>query len=581
MMRYYSLLLVWVLATATHAQTNIFVTDGTATDVLQGNYNPAQYAATQVIDLPSTVTQGINSRISPDSLKAYLMVLSDFQTRNTGSDTLSQTRGIGAARRWIHRKFADFSQRNESRLLPAYLQFDDPICGVTQHRNTLAVLPGTDPTAGIVLIEGHMDSRCQTACDTACLAEGMEDNGSGTALVIELARVMSRYTYKHTLVFMATTGEEQGLHGATAFAEYCVQQGIPIRAVLNNDIVGGIICGETASAPGCSGLDAIDSTQVRIYSAGSWGSPSKGLARFIKLQYQEELLPHVTVPMLVTLMSGEDRSGRGGDHIPFRQRGFQSVRFTSAHEHGDASNGPDYHDRQHTHRDILGVDTDGDNELDSFFVDFNYLARNAAINANAATMAALGPVNPTFTTSQPFGGVIRVTIQDPQQYGAYRVGFRTGANDFDSLYYTTDTTLDITVENNGFYYLSVAAVDSNGVESIFDEERRELVTRTAVTEPQDLVVQTHQNIFLHQNRPNPFDEATYIGFEVKAPVEYHSAYLSIVSIDGKEIERIPVELQLGPNEVLYTHGYGVQGVYLYSLYVDGRHIDSKRMIFAF
>ena len=104
------------------------------------------------------------------------------------------------------------------------------------------------------------------------------------------------------------------------------------------------------------------------------------------MQYEEELLAHVEVPHLVTIMTAEDRTGRGGDHIPFRSAGYPAMRFTSANEHGDASNGPNYDDRQHTSDDILGLDTDNDGQLDSFFVDFNYLARNAVINANAATM---------------------------------------------------------------------------------------------------------------------------------------------------------------------------------------------------
>ncbi len=99
--------------------------------------------------------------------------------------------------------------------------------------------------------------------------------------------------------------------------------------------------------------------------------------------------------MQVSVMAAEDRTGRGGDHIPFRQRGFSAIRFTSANEHGNASNGPGYTDRQHTSGDVLGADTNGDGEVDSFYVDFHYLGRNALINANAAVMAAYAPPPPS------------------------------------------------------------------------------------------------------------------------------------------------------------------------------------------
>ena len=110
------------------------------------------------------------------------------------------------------------------------------------------------------------------------------------------------------------------------------------------------------------------------------------------------------------------------------------MRFTSAHEHGDASNGPDYHDRQHTSEDILGVDTDGDEIIDSFFVDFNYLARNAVINGMAATAAALGPDGPDFIAEVEEPGQIKVTIDDPLNFDHYRISLRSSGTDWDTLF---------------------------------------------------------------------------------------------------------------------------------------------------
>lgn len=347
-------LLTWLttLAFGTTAQTNIRILPTTVEQVLLGNYTPAHYAPGSPTPLPAALSVELANRISPDSLKAYIIQLSQFGTRNTGSDTLSTQSGIGAARRWVYGKFQEFGRNNHNRLLPAYLQFDQNICNMGQHRNIFAVLPGMDVTQkGIIVIEGHMDSRCDVLCDVNCPAAGVEDNATGTALVIELARVMSRYAFRNTLVFLVTIGEEQGLSGAEAFATYSRNNNLPIRAVLNNDVIGGIYCGKTSSPPSCPGLNHADSTSVRLFSFGGFNSTHKQLARYIKLQYREQLLPAAAVPMLVRIMSPEDRSGRGGDHIPFREKNYPSMRFTAANEHGDASNGSIYTDRQHTSDD--------------------------------------------------------------------------------------------------------------------------------------------------------------------------------------------------------------------------------------
>ena len=194
MKRIFTLLIpAFTLPFLLNAQSNIHPTNPLVAQVLLGNYAPGDFAATTVITEPAVVTAGIDAGVSPDSLKSYIIRLSQFGTRNAGSDTLSPTTGIGAARRWVFQKFESFSAQNENRLLVSYLQFDQNICDVDQHRNIMAVLPGSNPARnGVILIEGHIDSRCDVLCDVTCTAQGVEDNASGTALVIELARVMSK-----------------------------------------------------------------------------------------------------------------------------------------------------------------------------------------------------------------------------------------------------------------------------------------------------------------------------------------------------------------------------------------------------
>ena len=580
-------------------QSNFVLTSSAAESVLHGNFDPSTYALGNT-PTPRAISAAIYQDLNADSLKAYIVHLASFENRNTGSDTVSSTRGIGAARRWVYQSFQRFASQQNGRLIPSYFQFDQGICGMGQHRNILAVLPGTD-TANhqIILIEGHMDSRCDTPCDTACLAEGVEDNASGTALVMELARIMSAHEYPATLVFMVTIGEEQGLYGAGAFAQYADQENLPIAAVFNNDVIGGIICGQTSSAPSCPGVNAIDSTQVRLFSAGSFNSAHKQLARYVKLQHQEELSAIGSaqggwkgVPMQVSVMAAEDRTGRGGDHIPFRQRGFSAIRFTSANEHGNASNGPGYTDRQHTSGDVLGADTNGDGEVDSFYVDFHYLGRNALINANAAVMAAYAPPPPsdvfvvgsyTPNNGSTITAFFEVSTWTPES--EVRIMVRTALTEFDTM--TAELSSGPNhwiggVPSANVYFISACAVrtmpDGQKLESLFSEEKMVLAGQIGLEEHE--TVEVTAPFELLQNRPNPFDESTWIGVHVAENQPPTKGEIRVTDLQGRLLEIIHIPLEPGLNEVLYDHGYGQVGTYTYSLFVGGECVGTKQMIFA-
>ncbi len=567
-----------IISFAATAQTSIMSTNAVAHQVLLGNYTPGNYQASTVINKPNDLSQGIHDRVSPDSLKTLLEQLSTFETRHTSSDTTSATRGIGAARRWVYSKFEQYSAENENRLIPSYLQFDLDICGVTQHRNIFAVLPGADNSdKSVIIIEGHIDSRCEGGCDTACVAEGMEDNASGTALVMELARVMSRYTYNHNIVFLITIGEEQGLHGARAFANYCKDNNIPVKAVLNNDVVGGIICGQTASPPGCMGAGTIDSTNLRLFSAGVFYSDDKQLARYTKLEYKEQLQPIVDVPMTINILTPQDRSGRGGDHIPFSDNNFTAIRFCAANEHGDAGvSSPTYTDRQHTSSDVLGVDTDNDNIIDSFFVNFNYLARMAVINGNTSSIIGISPKTPDFDIVALQGATgASVYIKSQTQYPSYRIALRSSSNDWDTVMTIQGTTDYFNFPSaSTTYFVSVASVDADGVESLFSEEKNVKVGIDEVEKEQS------QPLELLQNRPNPFDGETVIAVLANDKFSSDNAYISITNMNGKEIQRLKIDIEEGVNEVTYRHGYNMQGTFIYTLVIDGKKVQSRQMIFA-
>jgi hypothetical protein len=276
-------------------------------------------------------------------------------------------------------------------------------------------------------------------------------------------------------------------------------------------------------------------------------------------------------------MTPEDRTGRGGDHIPFRQRGFASIRFTSANESGNANVADTaYHDRQHTSGDILGVDTNGDSVIDSFFVDFNYLARNAVINGTSAAMAALTTVAPDFIFSVVESGKIVVTITQQTQYSQYRIAVRVPShNDWDTLYTMNGIVSDtLTLPAGTIMYISASAVDSLGIETLFSREYN--FNAVSVNE----IENSERGIVLLPPSPNPADEGTTLTVLVTGQFRFKNAILKITSVAGKEIECLPVSLHEGINEALYHHGFSASGNYIVTLAVDGKVIASTKLIFT-
>jgi len=569
-------------------------------NVLQGNYDPNQYAASQAISATDQIACEMLTLIDRDSLHSNLERLSAFGTRHTWSDTLSQTRGIGAARRWIHSRFQSYSGNNGNRLIPGYFTFDitNNTCGpLNGTKNVLGVLPGSDTSdASVILMMAHMDSRCEGRCDTACYAPGADDNGSGTVLVMEMARVLSRYTFKHTLVFMLTNGEEQGLLGARAFSDYCANNGIAVKAVLNNDIVGGTICGQTASPPGCSPAGDVDSIRVRMYGNPlSDRNPYQGYARSVKLNFDEKLRPNMQVQPTIELVNQEDRSGRGGDHIAFRENGFLNVRFTSAHEHGNGNplGTPNYQDHQHTSLDEIGVDLDSNGTIDSFYVDFNYLKRNAIINASSAAMIDAAPATPSFMLHDESTG-LRLEVLDSDLAFEYRVGVKgSGGGEYDSLYRFQGRNFVIPgLQTNQLYLIGLAALDSNGIMSAFSQDDREspsVATPPGTTDnlPYDfncmqVSLQEYSNpetlgLEVLNPRPNPTDRYSELVFWVQDRSWMGQAELKVLDYQGKVVHAEKLQLDYGANSLRYTH-QASPGMYFYYLEQEGRRSVVQRLL---
>jgi hypothetical protein len=577
------------------AQTAMAVTSAEVNNILLGSYRPADYQATTVITDPATVSAGLLHDISPDSLRAYLLALNNFQNRNTFSDTNSTTFGIGAARRWVYSKFLQYSAANDNRLRPAYLTFTyspssagcSGTSSISKHADVIAALPGSQTTnKSLIIIEAHIDSRNSNNCDVTNSAPGIGDNATGTALVLELARVLSKYTFRNTILFAVVTGEEQGLIGSTALAKYLQSNNVLIKAVNNNDVSGGVFCGHTSSAPSCPYYGNIDSTDLRIFSLGDINSPDKQWARYIKLEYKEQLSSLASVPVNIEVMEPEDRTGRGGDHQAFTKIGYTAVRFTQANEDGNASNGSGYSDRQHNIRDSLGHYNSTTGTIDSVYVNPDYLARNALVNGNSLAMVALGP--DTISMKGILWAANSIKVQfTPATSPGYRVAVRSATNDWDTVYTVTGASsavLTVPYASNTTFYVSAAAMDANGTESQFSTEYTLSTglyvlnltpdtTRPVPTQPDDY------GIRLMPNRPNPFDESTMIAIASGTDVFADRTTLQITGIDGRLVTRIPVHLHRGINEVVFNHGFGVGGIYICSLLIDGLPVQSTKMIF--
>jgi len=471
-MKKISFLAIFIVPLFALAQTNLTITNPTALNILKGIYTPATYNPPGVSQLPVDIIQGIKNNVSADSIKKYWLKLGSFYNRSSGNQLASSTQGITATFNWISSKFQEFSSANSNRLVVSDFTFTQTFCSATSHKETFAVLPGSSLSDdSVIVFVAHADTRTSVSCPTSSIsAKGMEDNASGVSLVMELARVMSQFSYNRTIVFLITTGEEQGLYGSTAFATYLSNIHVPVKAAYNNDIVGSLYCILPTNPVGCSTNNGVDSTTIRIFSGGTINSSSKAWARYVKLEYHENLQYLLAVPAKINIMTEIDRTGRSGDHVPFYNLGARAVRMCSFNEPGDGFGAG----REHLSLDSGGVDTKiiPDGNIDSFFVSFSFLKRNAQVDANAGAMAAIAPLTPTYTISNIGNNNLRVVINTQTGYPAYRLGVRTTSYDFDSVYTFTrlTDTLHVPVSGNLTYYVSAAAEDVNHVESFFGNE---------------------------------------------------------------------------------------------------------------
>lgn len=333
--------------------------------------------------------QKMIKEISAKNIEASIRKLVSFGTRNTLSEQDNPTRGIGAARDWIFAEMSKISAdcagcltvEKQTFLQPKAARIPEP----TNLTNVIATLKGTTNPERVYVVSGHYDSMCTSPTDAKCDAPGANDDASGTAAVIELARVMSKRKFDATIIFMTVPGEEQGLLGARYFAEKAVETKMNIEGMFTNDIIGGVTTQKNSPnrnkvrvfTEGVPSSETEQEGNTRRSVGGENDSASRQLARFIKEQ-SDKYLKNFSVWMIYR----RDRYLRGGDHIPFLEKGFTAVRITEADE--------DYthqHQNVRTENGVFYGDTPE-------FVDFEYTANVTRVNLISLASLALAPAKP-------------------------------------------------------------------------------------------------------------------------------------------------------------------------------------------
>ena len=403
--------------------------------------------------------------VSAERIEKNIQTLADFGTRNTFSDTISETRGIGAARRWIKSEFENISKSCDDCLDVFYQK--DFVTKEGNRRvphdawivNVIAIQKGTKYPNRYIIMSGDIDSRASDTMDFTTDAPGANDNASGMAGTIETARVLSKYKFESSVIYVGLSGEEQGLFGGAGLAKYAQDKGWDIIGILNNDMIGNI-----------KGVDGvIDNRTFRIFSepvppteterqrrsrrfyGGEVDGISRQLARYIH-KTTKTYMPEMN-PMMVYRL---DRFGRGGHHRPFNDLGFAGIRIMEAHEN--------YTQQHQDIREENGIKYGDVIE----HVNFDYAKKLTAVNA--ITLASIASAPPSIT-KVGIGGIVQPAAKFKWKKVDGAIGYKiywrdTTSPTWDNSRYveTTEFTLEGIVIDNFFF--GVAAVGENGHESV-------------------------------------------------------------------------------------------------------------------
>lgn len=394
-----------------------------------------------VIDPVSDIAPGVDpdiqslvGAVSRQQLIGYVQTLQNFQTRNTYSTVDDPSVGLGAARLWIYNEFI---RVGNGRLLVQTDDFPLNEGGQTYNQqNIVATLPGTGPHPGVVVMAAHYDSRTIDPFDGESFAPGANDNGSGVAVLLEVARVLSSREWNQTIVFIAFAAEEQGRFGSQHYVTNQMLDGAIFDAMINNDIVGG--------RPGIP-------QSIRVFSPGPNNSQARQFSRYI------DYISSLYVPQFtISLQDSADREGRFSDHITFLNAGIPAVRLTESQEDPN---------RQHNARDTWEA------------IDFNYLMQVAQLNLVTAANLIGAPPPPAAPVVGPTTdpGAYQLTWTPDPNAAGYAISFRPeGANRYPPFRLVNRQqagNVAITgLDPNTRYYVSIAALSESGRISRFSFE---------------------------------------------------------------------------------------------------------------
>ncbi len=425
------------------------------------------YSQTVVIRQDQQIKKMVDE-VSAQNIEMIVRKLVTFETRHSLSDTISTATGIGAARNWIKSELERYSKASGGRLKIEFDTFTQPadgrrIASPTVMKNVLGILPGTDPADDrVFIVSGHYDSRASDVNDSKIFAPGANDDASGTAAAMELARVMSQYKFNCTLIFVAMVAEEQGLYGAVNLAKRAKTEKWNLAGMITNDIIGNTYGMETGIK---------DNNSVRIFSEGvsvaespeeaarraSTGSENDGQARQFA-RYLKEIGERYVDQLNVKLIYRRDRYLRGGDHTPFSQLGFAGIRITEMNE--------DF-DRQHQNvRKENGVDY---GDLPDF-VDYSYTQKVTRMNLASLANLALAPREP-LNVGVVTSGLTNKTVlkwENPvgeKPAGYYVVMRETTSPVWEKKFFITGNTASLNYSKDN-YYFGVQSVDADGHESM-------------------------------------------------------------------------------------------------------------------
>lgn len=398
-------------------------------------------AAASITDPVSDLVPGADpeiaamvAEVSAQSLQSYIINMERYGTRNTFSTTTRDDFGIGAARRWI---FSEFERVGNGRLQVEFQEYDFNYLGIqTQQSNVVATLPGTGDHPGVLIMVANYDTALDDITDGESLNPGADDNASGVAALLEVARIMSSRTWNQTIIFLASTAEEQGTYGSGYFVQRAVLEGLQIDAVLNNDMIGG-----RAGIP----------QSVRLFSMGPDTSTHRQLARYV------DYIGGLYLPTFpVTLEDGLDREGRWGDQRPFVQAGFPAVRFIESEENLEI---------QSSNNDVWTL------------IDFNYLQKTTQLNLAVLASMAGGPARPPLPLIRAGEetGSYQLNWNAVPGAAAYAISFRSlGSLRYEPFRFVPatqagDVILTGLTAPQG-YAVSLAAIDKNGRIGAFSSE---------------------------------------------------------------------------------------------------------------